>query len=67
MGRLEDKLEDKLVMEIGTVQPLCSSAAVPASAVFYLNAFDTIYVSMGGYGKLAGGANFNDIQIEKNN
>ena len=43
------------------------SAAVPASAVFYLNAFDTIYVSMGGYGKLAGGANFNDIQIEKNN
>ena len=43
------------------------AAAVPASAVFYLNAFDTVYVSMKGYGKLAGGAAFNDIQIEKIN
>ena len=42
-------------------------AAVPASAVFYLNAFDTVYVSMTGNGKLAAGASFNDIQIEKIN
>ena len=43
------------------------AAAAPASAVFYLNAFDTVYVSMGGSGTLGGGANFNDIQIEKIN
>ena len=41
------------------------AAAVPVSAVFYLNAFDTVFVSMRGSGTLAGGANFNDIQIEK--
>ena len=43
------------------------AAAAPASAVFYLNAFDTVYVSMIGSGTLGGGANFNDIQIEKIN
>ena len=43
------------------------AAAVPGSAVFYLNAFDTVYVSMRGNGKLAGGASYNDIQIEKIN
>ena len=42
-------------------------AAVPGSAVFYLNAFDTVYVTMSGNGKLAKGAAFNDIQIEKIN
>ena len=43
------------------------AAAAPASAVFYLNAFDTVYVAMIGNGKLAKGAGFNDIQIEKIN
>ena len=43
------------------------AAAVPASAVFYWNAFDTVYVAMVGNGKLNGGAAFNDIQIEKIN
>ena len=43
------------------------AAAVPGSAVFYLNAFDTVYVSLAGNGKLAAGANYNDIQIEKIN
>ena len=43
------------------------AAAVPGSAIFYLDAFDTVFVSMDnkGVGTLSHGANMNDIQIEK--
>ena len=43
------------------------AAAVPASAVFYLDAFDTVFVNLHGSGTLGKGASFNDIQIEKIN
>ena len=39
-------------------------ASVQRSAIFYLNAFDTVYVAMTGTGNLDQGENMNDIQIE---
>ena len=43
------------------------AAAVPGSAIFYLDTFDTVFVGMnnGGSGTLSNGADMNDIQIEK--
>ena len=41
------------------------ATAAPGSGIFYLDAFDTVFVVKGGIGKLSQGEIMNNIQIEK--